>query len=529
MGVKKLYFPPLVLLALLVFLVFGLLVNREAQAATLQEVKEKAIGFLYREYTQNGMVNSEVGVGSYALYVLKEAGVDIGSWTRNGVTLREAVINAVKQDISRADQVRAKFLVHDLMAMRVLGESALTDQLMEVLKKRQTEQGFEDWDSLSVYSNIPSFELLGRVGLLGEINIEWAKKYLLDRQYKQENSAYRGSWGAGDNGQYYADFMVTAMAVRALHYLDPQKQDASIQKAIENGLSWLKKQQKPDGSFVAGMDDPVIDTAEAVVTLKLLGIDPASWRSNEGKSAVDYLLNSALNPDGSFGTCGNAMDATWVLWACLALERTGGPGQMGGGETPQKVISFTDLKGHWAEEVINRLAGMGIVSGYPDGTFRPEEKVTRYELAAMLVRFLKPEPVTRSDLLVLDQKFKDALTIPSWARESVAAAFREGIMTGYPQPDGTLAFSGEEAVSRAEMAAVLSRIITKRYGEVTPRELDFADTEEIPHWAKEAIGIAYAKGIVGGYPDHTFQASRKVSRAEAAAMLLRLAEALGGK
>ena len=189
MRVKRTAFRLAALVAILFISVWTgfLLAPRGAEAATLQEVKEKAIYFLYREYAQNGVANSEAGVGSYALYVLKEAGVDIGSWTHNGVSLREAVINAAKQDISRADGVRTKFLVHDLVAMHVLGESTLSDQLMGILKERQTERGFEDMDPLSVYSNIPSFELLGRAGLLGEINREWAKKYILDRQYRQEN------------------------------------------------------------------------------------------------------------------------------------------------------------------------------------------------------------------------------------------------------------------------------------------------------------------------------------------------------
>lgn len=498
---------------------------QEAAAATIQELREKAVAFLYREFSKNGLVNSEAGVGSYVFYLLKEAGVDTGSWKHEGVGLEEAVRGAIRLDLAKVEEVRAKYLVHDLLAARMLGEEELAGRLLEVLKKKQTPSGLESIDPLSVYSNIPSFELLGRAGLLGEINKDWAKKYLLEKQCRHEGPAC-GSWGSGNGQNYYPDFMATAQAVRALHYLDPRGEDAAIREAVEKGLEWMKRQQKPDGRFVSGMDDPVIDTAEAVVTLKLLGLDPASWKGSQGKSAVDYLLENALNPDGSFGTCGNAMDATWVLWASLALE---GKGEAVHPQSSPQDGFFNDLKGHWAERAVYRLVQMKVVSGYPDGSFRPEREVTRYELASMLVRLLNPEPVFRSDLLVFSQRFKDASAVPPWALEAVAAAFREGFMSGYPQPDGTLAFRGEEAVSRAELAAVLSRVITKRYGEVTPRELDFADTEEIPHWAKEAIGIAYAKGMVGGYPDHTFRASRKVSRAEAAAMLLRLAEALEEK
>ncbi|MGB9804877.1 S-layer homology domain-containing protein, partial [Desulfofundulus sp.] len=131
---------------------------------------------------------------------------------------------------------------------------------------------------------------------------------------------------------------------------------------------------------------------------------------------------------------------------------------------------------------------------------------------------------SRQDLLMLDQKFKDGRDVPQWAREAVAVALREGLVSGYPQPDGSLVFKGEEPVSRAELAALMARVIKKKCGEVVPKVLDFADAAEIPAWAKEAVGVAYAKGVAGGYPDRTFRAGKMVTRAEAAAMLLRLAD-----
>ena len=506
---------------------------REAAAATVREIREKAIAFLYREFTQKGPGNAEAGVGSYAFYLLKKAGVDAGSWKHGERSLEEAVREAIRRDLAGAEKVRAKYLVYDLLAARALGEEDLAGLLLEVLKKRQAPHGLEDPDPLSVYSNIPSYELLGRAGLLDGFNKKWAKEYLLERQCRYEGPAC-GSWGSGEGRDYYPDFMATAQAVRALHYLDPQGQDAEIREAIQRGLEWMKRQQRPDGCFMSGMDDPVIDTAEAVVTLKLLGIDPASWKGSQGKSAVDYLLNSALNPDGSFGACGNAMDAAWVLAACLALEGEGEalPAQPVPQERPVREglvreVAFCDLKGHWAEKAVCRLVQMQVISGYPDGSFKPEREVSRYELAAMLVRLLKPEPVTRHDLFILSQRLEDAPDVPPWAMEAVAAALREEFMTGYPQPDGALAFKGEEAVSRVELAAVAARIIKAKCEGGVPGDLDFADTHEIPAWAREAVGVAYARGVVGGYPDGTFQPSKKVTRAEAAAVLLRLAEAIG--
>ncbi len=527
--------------AMAVWLVVALLVvcvgAGRMEAAGGSALRDKTVQFLCREYLQNGVVNSDVGVGAYACYILNRAGVDVAAWVRQGVSLREAVLKAAREDLSKGGEVRAKQLAQDLVAVQALGEKELAARLLQALKDRQTDKGFEDTGPLSIYSNMPAFELLGRAGLMNQINTGLARNYILDQQYVREQNARYGSWGSLDGDQYYADFMATAQAVRALHCLDPEKKDPRVQDGIQNGLAWMQRQQKADGSFVAGMDDPVIDTAELIATLKTLGMDPAAWKSGAGKSAVDYLMNESLNADGSFGTSMNAMDATWVLWACLALEgkgdlakqpQTPSQGESGRQTQPGAEATFSDLKGHWAEEVVSRLVQMKVASGYPDGTFKPEGQVTRYEIASMMVRLLKPDGASKQDLSMLDVKFQDCRYIPQWAQEAVAVALREGLVSGYPQPGGGLLFSGEKPVSRAELAALTARIIKRKCGDVAPKGLDFTDADQIPAWAKEAVGVAYAKGVAGGYPDRTFRAERRVTRAEAAAVLLRLAEVLAG-
>ncbi|SHJ49756.1 Sirohydrochlorin ferrochelatase [Desulfofundulus thermosubterraneus DSM 16057] len=192
--------------------------------------------------------------------------------------------------------------------------------------------------------------------------------------------------------------------------------------------------------------------------------------------------------------------------------------------TPTPVVTFKDIQGHWAADAAGRLAGMGLISGYPDGTFRPDREVTRAEIAAIMVRALKVAPGGEQEL-----KFRDSAKIPAWARGAVAAAVREGLVKGYPQPDGTATFEADRLVSRVEMAALVVRILEKKIGTVTPAELKFADAGTIPGWAKASVGAAVAKGIVAGYPDGTFRAEKPVIRAEAAAMVLRLLDAVGNR
>lgn len=188
------------------------------------------------------------------------------------------------------------------------------------------------------------------------------------------------------------------------------------------------------------------------------------------------------------------------------------------------VVTFKDMQGHWAADAVGKLAGMGIVSGYPDGTFGPGRQVIRAEIAAILVRALKLAPGSEQDL-----KFRDNAKIPAWARGAVAAAVKEGLVKGYLQPDGTATFEAGRSVTRAELAVLVARILEKELGTVAPAELKFTDAARIPAWARSGIGVAVAKGIVTGYPDGTFRAERPVTRAEAATVVLRLLDALGGK
>lgn len=511
-----------------------------AEAAGLQ-LMGQAAQYLKNEYEKNGVINADMGVGSYAFYILTTAGVDVSAWRHDGISLEDAVVSAVQSDIANSAQVSAKRLAQDLAAAKTLGRENLADQLLLVLKNRQDSEGFDKNGPLSVYSNVPAYEILSRTGLIDRIDAGLARSYILETRYAGADDKYRGSWGSTDNGYFYADFMAVTGAVRMLHRMDPVGSDAEVAEAVRSGLDWIKRQQKAGGNFVAGMDDTLIDTCDVIVTLRELGIDPGTWVSSEGRSPVDYLLSEALNPDGSFGQSQNVMDAAWVLWACRALEKEAEtqpaaqpqvqPAQTAQQEQPAQPApqSFKDTAGHWARESISRMAEKGITAGYSDGTFKPEAQVTRNEIAAMMVRLLQPEPAFAQDLQYINDSFADAGQIPAWALESAAVALREGLVSGCPRPDGTLGYEGGRAVNRAELSVMMARVIEMKLGQATPKTLDFTDNSLIPGWAGRSVGIVYARGIAGGYPDLTFRAEKPVTRAEAASMIMRLADQLEDK
>jgi hypothetical protein len=277
---------------------------------------DSTVQILQNEYTTNGLNNSDGGVGSYALYLLLQAGVDVSTWECGGVSLEEAVISAINDDLSDMG-ASAKLLAQDLLAAKTLGEDGLADDLMDELLERESSSGFDD----NPYSDIPAYDLIGRADLLSVVGDVYAKDYILAAQNATASDPNYGSFGSVWGTDFYPDFMTTAQAVRALQYLDPAKNDSEIQNAIDAALAWMEEMQQDDGSFLgSAWDDPVIDTAEVIITLAALGLDPATWESGSGNTADDYMINDAINEDGSFGTSKNVMDVTWALSAYNLMD-----------------------------------------------------------------------------------------------------------------------------------------------------------------------------------------------------------------
>jgi len=180
---------------------------------------------------------------------------------------------------------------------------------------------------------------------------------------------------------------------------------------------------------------------------------------------------------------------------------------------------FKDMEGHWAEPAVERMARKGMVSGYPDGTFKPEKILTRAEVASLLQRVLNLPPGEAAP-------FRDSGEIPAWARGAAAACYQMGLIKGYPR-NGGVAFRAEQPVTRLEMAVILGRIASKLnlQGETA---LNFSDQESIPPWARQEVFRAVKAGLVSGYPDGTLRPAQPLTRAEAAASLSRLMNRLAG-
>ncbi|WP_234993048.1 MULTISPECIES: InlB B-repeat-containing protein [unclassified Paenibacillus] len=172
---------------------------------------------------------------------------------------------------------------------------------------------------------------------------------------------------------------------------------------------------------------------------------------------------------------------------------------------------FSDIGAHWAEAGIKQAVSAGIVSGYPDGTFKPGRTVTRAEFAVMLMNALKPQGDGAAPLA-----FADKAKIGSWAQKSIMQAVQAGVVNGYE--DGT--FRPNAEITRAEMAVAIAKALGQT--DEAAAASGFADDKDIPDWAKGAVAEMKQRGMIKGKGANEFVPGGKATRAEAVTMLLNM-------
>ncbi|WP_182914175.1 glycosyl hydrolase family 8 [Paenibacillus sp. 1011MAR3C5] len=196
------------------------------------------------------------------------------------------------------------------------------------------------------------------------------------------------------------------------------------------------------------------------------------------------------------------------------------PGEEGEGPTtpvdPNTPV-LGDITGHWAKGTIERAVALGLITGYPDGSFRPEGQITREEFAHLIVKALGLKENQAAP------GFTDETSVSGWAKESVQLAVNAGIIQGYE--DGT--FRPKALISRAEMAVMIGRAL--HAAEQANAQTSFADNASMPSWAKWAIDAMQKQGIMEGKGNGKFAADDKTTRAEAAKVILKVFELLNKK
>ena len=164
-----------------------------------------------------------------------------------------------------------------------------------------------------------------------------------------------------------------------------------------------------------------------------------------------------------------------------------------------------DVSGHWAEKDIHAWVEKNLLTGYPDGSFKPENPMTRAECITLINRcfgFNKTIPFEAMDV-----------TPSNWFAESISAAKAQG----YLDVLGDKLIKPNIPVTREELAAITGNLLRLSADEGAADT--FSDAGLFSQEAKGYIGAVTKAGYIKGYPDNTFKSGNSISRAEVVTIL----------
>ena len=164
---------------------------------------------------------------------------------------------------------------------------------------------------------------------------------------------------------------------------------------------------------------------------------------------------------------------------------------------------YPDAEGHWGQQYVDYYTEKGVVKGYPDGTFRPDDRITRAEAAQVLLNYFK-----------FTGRGKGFTDVPAtaWYYDAVLASQQNGAFEGYE--DGT--FRPDSNISREEVIVMLRRITTAEENFELGKH--FLDYHDVCDWAKGSVGALREVGVLDGYEEYPgvfyVRVHRLITRAE---------------
>ncbi|MGI6189935.1 MAG: S-layer homology domain-containing protein [Caldicoprobacteraceae bacterium] len=181
---------------------------------------------------------------------------------------------------------------------------------------------------------------------------------------------------------------------------------------------------------------------------------------------------------------------------------------------------FPDVGNHWAKGYIEKLTAMDIVHGYPDGTCRPDETITRGEFSCLVSNTLKLDSKAAKK-----EKPTFSETKNNWAEGHIEALVVKNIIVPQDYPKG---FYSNEPITRMEITKMMVNAIGKGdfAKSINSNNTGFSDDEDIPSQNKGYVIIAKNYNLIYGYPDNTFKPDKSSTRAEAMTLIVRMLDVL---
>lgn len=317
---------------------------------------------------------------------------------------------------------------------------------------------------------------------------------------KTEHARYEGSSYEGYNDYYL-------VVVFGYHVVNGKKADTPFYLSANNGIGAGNANATHGPHLLqVKVDEVRVITATADEHGKIAPTGDVAVPKGESKTFTitpdsGYHIKDVLVDGKSVGavstyTFENVVD-NHTIHATFARKHTPTP------STPTVEIPDDDALG------LNTTDHFAYIVGYGNGEVRPQNNITRAEVATIFFRLLTDD--VRAENLTKTNRYSD-VAATSWYNTAVSTLSSMGIITGYP--DGT--FRPNAAITRAEFAAIAARFDND--GDKTAAK--FSDIAT--HWAKDEISIAYNNGWITGYPDGTFGPQRDITRAETMTLVNRV-------
>lgn len=248
---------------------------------------------------------------------------------------------------------------------------------------------------------------------------------------------------------------------------------------------------------LAGQDEPIVVNKDTVVKAK------AVWfgKLDSDVATFTFTVGSGTAPD-------TAAD------------------QADGGSAAQQVETFADIENNWAREDIEYLAGKKLIYGKSETTFEPEGSITRAEFAALLVRALGlPEGILKEGRY---QDMPDGAWYAGSTAAATAEKIITGYEGGFFMPEYRITRE-EMAVMLVRAARVAGKELTALSIEEQKEQLSrFPDRSMISPWAAQEVALAARAGIINGLPGGYFDPQACADRAQSAVMLKRFLAYVNG-
>ncbi|MEQ9553806.1 MAG: S-layer homology domain-containing protein [Coleofasciculus sp. G3-WIS-01] len=229
---------------------------------------------------------------------------------------------------------------------------------------------------------------------------------------------------------------------------------------------------------------------------------------NNGKFAI---LNSSKNTLVSWGnqlTSNQVSGSVKIEGSIVGDNGDNGDSGGNGGNGDSPPDSFSDIQNHWAKPFIQGLLDKGLISGFKDGTFKPDDKMTRAQYAALLVKAFNPS-AKRDGINFTD------VAADFWAKDVIQQAYRGEFLSGFPKNS----FKPNDNVQRAQVIVSLVNGLGLSASDGTVLST-YSDRDAIPDYAKDEVNTATKKKMVVSYPKtEQLNPTKDATRAEVAAMV----------